>query len=174
MSDTSLINRLLVYSPCRQLLKHILFDSQIYNLRVTIDDGFLNSEKTFGQLEMIHKQLQKHFIESMLPQWVMQFRNIGFVFDITLKCEACLYSFLPSRFPGWFKGSFSTKKKMSLLNKYLKKLFEGPCKGVSSVISNWVLVAGGLSNVPTSFAERICVQFVSGWTPKSRREFHNR
>lgn len=48
--------------------KCVLFDSQIYDLKVTIDDGFLNNEKTFVQFERIHKQLQKYFIESMLPQ----------------------------------------------------------------------------------------------------------
>ena len=46
----------------------VLFDLQMYDLRVTINDGFLNSEKTFGQFELIHKQLQKYFIESKLPQ----------------------------------------------------------------------------------------------------------
>ncbi|AWP08231.1 putative phosphatidylinositol 4-phosphate 3-kinase C2 domain-containing subunit gamma [Scophthalmus maximus] len=78
----------------------------IYNLRVTIHDGFLTSEKTFGQFELIHKKLRKFTIESMLPQ-----------------------------FPSWYNLSFTPARKMSLLNKYLKQLFQGPCKGNEFVCS---------------------------------------
>lgn len=49
-------------------METLCFHSQIYDLRVTIDDGYLNSETTYGQMEMIHKELQKYFMESMLPQ----------------------------------------------------------------------------------------------------------
>lgn len=45
-----------------------LSDLQRYKLKVTIDDGVLISEKTFAQFDLIHKQLQKYFIESTLPQ----------------------------------------------------------------------------------------------------------
>ncbi|XP_049579542.1 phosphatidylinositol 3-kinase C2 domain-containing subunit gamma [Syngnathus scovelli] len=78
----------------------------IYDLKVTIDDGFWYNQMKFEDFEMIHKQLQKHFIESALPQ-----------------------------FPCWYMMSFTPSRKMALLNKYLKQLFEGPCKGNEFVCS---------------------------------------
>ena len=47
----------------------LCFHGQTFEVRVTIDDGYLTIKKTFGQFELIHKQLQKHFIASTLPQW---------------------------------------------------------------------------------------------------------
>ncbi|KAM8860741.1 phosphatidylinositol 3-kinase C2 domain-containing subunit gamma isoform 2-T3 [Synchiropus picturatus] len=80
-------------------------DKWVFDLKVTIDDGFLNSQMTFEQLEQIHRQLQKRFIESTLPQFPRK------LFSIT------------------------KSKRMSQLNKYLKQLFEGPCKGNEYVCS---------------------------------------
>ncbi|KAK7880112.1 hypothetical protein WMY93_033222 [Mugilogobius chulae] len=72
----------------------------IYELRISIDDGFTIKNMTFGQFELIHKQIKKIFIDSTLPQ-----------------------------FPSWFQLSFTPARKMSMLNTYLKQLFEGPCRG---------------------------------------------
>ncbi|XP_033823985.1 phosphatidylinositol 3-kinase C2 domain-containing subunit gamma isoform X1 [Periophthalmus magnuspinnatus] len=71
-----------------------------FDLRITIDDGYTLRKMTFGQFELIHKRIQNLFIDSALPQ-----------------------------FPSWFQMSFTSARKMSLLNKYLKQLFDGPCKG---------------------------------------------
>ncbi|KAJ8261872.1 hypothetical protein GJAV_G00159420 [Gymnothorax javanicus] len=78
----------------------------VFEMKVTIEDGFLISERTYSQFEMIHQELQKHFMESSLP-----------------------------KFPGWYKISFTPERKKSLLNKYLKELFEGPCRGNEFVCS---------------------------------------
>lgn len=43
-------------------------DLQTYQLLITIDDGMLSVDLTFGQFELIHKKLQKIF--NKLPQWV--------------------------------------------------------------------------------------------------------
>ncbi|XP_077424298.1 phosphatidylinositol 3-kinase C2 domain-containing subunit gamma isoform X2 [Vanacampus margaritifer] len=98
----------------------------IYDLRVTIDDGFWYNQMTFENFELIHKQLQKHFIESALPQ-----------------------------FPSWYMMSFTPNRKMSLLNKYLKQLFEGPCKGNEFVCS---LFLDGPKTVKESVVKEACPQ----------------
>lgn len=84
------------------------------------------------------------------------------------------------RFPKWFKLSFTPSRRMSLLNKYLKQLFEGPCKGVSSCFS---LLVDSLNdaNPPHShansiffFAEWVCLQLVPGWTQRCWRDIGDR
>lgn len=72
----------------------------IFQLRITIDDGYTVRNMTFGQFELIHKRIQSLFVDSALPQ-----------------------------FPSRFQMSFTPAGKMSALNKYLKQLFDGPCKG---------------------------------------------
>lgn len=73
---------------------------QTFQLRITIDDGYTMRNMTFEQFEQIHKQIQNLFVNSALPQ-----------------------------FPSRFQLTFSPTGRMTALNKYLKKLFEGPCKG---------------------------------------------
>lgn len=98
-----------------------------YVLRITINDGYLDIEKTFGELEEIHKELQKYFIQSKLPQ-----------------------------FPKWFNLKFTTARKVSLLNNYLKELFEGPCKGNEFVCSLFLDGPGvGAESVPTGMCPQI-------------------
>lgn len=105
----------------------------LYKLRIKIHDGYLTSEKTYSQFEMIHKKLQKHFIENTLPQ-----------------------------FPSWFNISFTAEKKMQLLNKYLKQLFEGQSKGNEFVCS---LFLDGPTSVQDSVATgdspqvQLCISF---------------
>lgn len=72
----------------------------IFHLRITIDDGYTVRNMTFPQFELIHKRIQSLFVDSALPQ-----------------------------FPSRFHMTFTPAGKMSALNKYLKQLFEGPCKG---------------------------------------------
>ncbi|XP_068459618.1 phosphatidylinositol 3-kinase C2 domain-containing subunit gamma [Clinocottus analis] len=99
--------RVSIPAPCTNIQEAFVqgFSSKgrdvTYHLKVTIHDGILNSDKTFGQLELIHKQLQKHFIETKLPQFPQPFLRM----------------------------SFTPNRRMSLINAYLKQLFEGPCKG---------------------------------------------
>ncbi|XP_019712782.1 phosphatidylinositol 4-phosphate 3-kinase C2 domain-containing subunit gamma isoform X1 [Hippocampus comes] len=98
----------------------------IYDLRLTIDDGYWYNEMTFENFELIHKQLQKHFIESAIPQ-----------------------------FPSWYMMSFNPNRKMSQLNKYLKQLFEGPCKGNEFVCS---LFLDGPKVVKENVVKEACPQ----------------
>ncbi|XP_029009561.2 phosphatidylinositol 3-kinase C2 domain-containing subunit gamma [Betta splendens] len=98
----------------------------LYNLKVAIDDGFLTTHLTFDQFEQIHKQLQKSFIESTLPQ-----------------------------FPGRYQLSFSPSSRQSHLNKYLKQLFEGPCKGNEFVCSLFLDGPGSAQHRLTSVRPQI-------------------
>ncbi|RXM35179.1 Phosphatidylinositol 4-phosphate 3-kinase C2 domain-containing subunit gamma [Acipenser ruthenus] len=72
----------------------------LYSMQVKIENGVLMAEKTFSQFDQFHNNLQKHFVESALPQ-----------------------------FPSWYRLSFTPKRRMKLLNDYLKELFTGPCRG---------------------------------------------
>ena len=153
---------------------------------------------TFGQFELIHKQLQKHFIESALPQWVKKrtqtssWCQMAILFSSTARntasffCDNCIIWSVSSiyRFPSWYQMSFTPKRKMSQLNKYLQQLFEGPCNGVRfqfscfpslidlfSVISwyNWLWYDLQTCHA-LSPAEWICVQLVPGRPQGSPRK----
>lgn len=68
--------------------------------------------------------------------------------------------------------SFNQSKRMSLLNKYLKQLFEGPCKGVGSVSDLSVSsLIKSVSNLQTCLAlqnEFVCSLFLDG--PKKAQD----
>ncbi|KAM9376569.1 phosphatidylinositol 3-kinase C2 domain-containing subunit gamma [Pholidichthys leucotaenia] len=105
----------------------------LYELRITIDDGFLSTDKTFGEFELIHKELQKYFIESTLPQ-----------------------------FPSWYQMSFARDRRMSLLNHYLRQLFVGPpCKGNEFVCSLFLDGPKGGRHVATEDSPQIqlCISY---------------
>ncbi|XP_029952921.1 phosphatidylinositol 4-phosphate 3-kinase C2 domain-containing subunit gamma [Salarias fasciatus] len=105
----------------------------VYKLRIKIHDGFLTIEKTYSQIEGIHKQLQKHFIENTLPQ-----------------------------FPSRFIGSFTPERKMQLLNKYLKQLFEGQSRGNEFVCSLFLDdPSSGQGSVATGASPQVqlCISF---------------
>ncbi|CAL1594964.1 unnamed protein product [Knipowitschia caucasica] len=72
----------------------------IFELRIDIDDGYTLKNMTYAELELIHKRIQKLFVNSALPP-----------------------------FPSRLQIPFTASRKMSLLNKYFQQLFDGPCRG---------------------------------------------